>query len=272
MEVVAQRLEGAGVDAESVTWDAWRRDDGVWMLQVSYLSDGERQTAEWSWDPARHQLRAYGAAARSLSGAPAAASPMDSVALAPGLRMVPPRRDATAARDQARPVDAAATDADPQPGAEGRPGADAQSGADANSGADAQPGADAGRSAVVDLTDEPAARAEPADGGASAGVVLPSADQDSLPMEVDGLLDAEAAPVAATAGALDRAAGDGTGGGTGGATTGEGQHVPDRRRATGRQRGKRRDEPAAADDGDGVTRRAVVPSWEDILFGVRRER
>jgi hypothetical protein len=43
-DVVADRLRGRGVDPESAAWDAWRRDDGRWTVQTSYLS-GERERA-----------------------------------------------------------------------------------------------------------------------------------------------------------------------------------------------------------------------------------
>jgi hypothetical protein len=93
-DVVDGRLEEAGVAPDTVEWDAWRRDDGVWMVQVAYRADDARTTAEWSWDPARRQLRPYGAAARALSAAPASTHPTDSpdARTAPiGLRMVPGR-------------------------------------------------------------------------------------------------------------------------------------------------------------------------------------
>jgi hypothetical protein len=41
-DVVAERLQGRGVDALAAEWDAWRRDDGRWAIQASYHS-GERE-------------------------------------------------------------------------------------------------------------------------------------------------------------------------------------------------------------------------------------
>jgi len=41
-DVVAERLSGRGIDPRSAEWDAWRRQDGRWSVQASYLS-GERQ-------------------------------------------------------------------------------------------------------------------------------------------------------------------------------------------------------------------------------------
>lgn len=83
--VVTARLEVDG--ATDLAWDAWRREDGVWMVQVAYELGGQRHTAEWTWETTRRQLRPYGAAARALSS-PAAATPAPEPP-APGLRMVP---------------------------------------------------------------------------------------------------------------------------------------------------------------------------------------
>src|SRR6478752_2593530 len=41
-DVVAERLQGRGVDALAAEWDAWRREDGRWAIQASYHS-GERE-------------------------------------------------------------------------------------------------------------------------------------------------------------------------------------------------------------------------------------
>ena len=65
-EIVDPRLAELGATPETTVWDSWRRDDGVWTVQLGYDSDGDRHSAEWTWDPARRQLRSYGAAARAL--------------------------------------------------------------------------------------------------------------------------------------------------------------------------------------------------------------
>lgn len=99
-EIVDPRLSELRADPETIEWDSWRRDDGVWTVQLSYHSEGDRHTAEWTWDPVRRQLRSYGAAARALmaprapiddaDGADAADGPAETRTAA-GLRMVPPR-------------------------------------------------------------------------------------------------------------------------------------------------------------------------------------
>jgi hypothetical protein len=91
-EIVDRRLSELGVSAETVAWDGWRREDGVWTVQLGYDLDGDRHTAEWTWDPARRQLRSYGAAARALMAPqpPLEAEP-EPEPRAAGLRMVPAR-------------------------------------------------------------------------------------------------------------------------------------------------------------------------------------
>ena len=101
-EIVDGRLHELAADPETTVWDSWRRDDGVWMVQLGYDGEGDRHVAEWTWDPARRQLRSYGAAARALM-APPPVEPAESRGSGPaatpdggpppGLRMVPQRAD-----------------------------------------------------------------------------------------------------------------------------------------------------------------------------------
>ena len=91
-DIVDTRLAELGVGPETTVWDSWRRDDGVWTVVLGYDSDGDRHTAEWTWDPARRQLRSYGAAARALMAPPPVeALELRSDAVPAGLRVVPPR-------------------------------------------------------------------------------------------------------------------------------------------------------------------------------------
>jgi hypothetical protein len=92
-EIIDPRLGELRADPETVVWDSWRRDDGVWTVSLGYDSEGDRHTAEWTWDPARRQLRSYGAAARALMAPrPPLEDPDEPEARqSSGLRMVPPR-------------------------------------------------------------------------------------------------------------------------------------------------------------------------------------
>jgi hypothetical protein len=56
-EVVEKRLAAtAGLRPETVTWTARRRDDGAWIVELSYIAKGGARTASWLWQPASHEL------------------------------------------------------------------------------------------------------------------------------------------------------------------------------------------------------------------------
>lgn len=81
-EIVAARLETDGHRAEVADWDAWRREDGRWVLQLRVAAF----TAHWLWDPSLQRLVVHDDAARSLlqvgGGEPSLAEPR-RLALAP---------------------------------------------------------------------------------------------------------------------------------------------------------------------------------------------
>jgi hypothetical protein len=49
-DVVAERLRGRGIDPSLAVWDAWRRDDGRWDVQASYLSGENQRSALFVFD------------------------------------------------------------------------------------------------------------------------------------------------------------------------------------------------------------------------------
>ena len=69
-EIVAERLKVFGSDPEDALWDAKKRGDGNWQVQLIFISDDRRHVAEWVFDPRRrHVLPADDNAARmSLPG------------------------------------------------------------------------------------------------------------------------------------------------------------------------------------------------------------
>ena len=69
-EIVAERLKVFGSDPEDALWDAKKRGDGTWQVQLIFMSDDRRHVAEWVFDPRRrHVLPADDNAARmSLPG------------------------------------------------------------------------------------------------------------------------------------------------------------------------------------------------------------
>jgi hypothetical protein len=69
-EIVAERLKALGSDPEDALWDAKKRGDGTWQVQLIFFSGDRRHVAEWTFDPRRrHVLPADENAARmSLPG------------------------------------------------------------------------------------------------------------------------------------------------------------------------------------------------------------
>jgi hypothetical protein len=97
-EIVTERLKAFGSDPEDAQWDAKKRDDGSWQVQLTFISGGRLHVAEWVFDPRRrHVLPADDNAARmSLPGGgeppqPAAPPPGEATVtqLAPRLSTAP---------------------------------------------------------------------------------------------------------------------------------------------------------------------------------------
>jgi hypothetical protein len=92
-EIVSQRMTALGVDPEDAQWDAKKRGDGSWLVELTFTNAGRLHVAEWVFDPRRrHVLPADDNAARmSLPGAeppqPAAPRPGEATVtqLAPRL-------------------------------------------------------------------------------------------------------------------------------------------------------------------------------------------
>jgi hypothetical protein len=96
-EITAERLSAAGADPDDVQWDARKRGDGNWQVQLTFTSGGRLHVAEWQFDPRRrHVIPSDENAARmSLPGAelpqPTAPAPGEATVtrLAPRLRHEP---------------------------------------------------------------------------------------------------------------------------------------------------------------------------------------
>jgi Protein of unknown function (DUF3071) len=92
-EIVSQRMTALGADPEDAQWDAKKRGDGSWLVELTFTSAGRLHVAEWVFDPRRrHVLPADDNAARmSLPGteplAPASPRPGEATVtpLAPRL-------------------------------------------------------------------------------------------------------------------------------------------------------------------------------------------
>ena len=97
-EITTERLSLAGADPDDVQWDARKRGDGNWQVQLTFTTGGRLHVAEWLYDPRRrHVIPSDDAAARmSLPGSelpePVASGHGEATVtrLAPRLRHDPP--------------------------------------------------------------------------------------------------------------------------------------------------------------------------------------
>lgn len=57
----------AGLRRETVEWSAKRRDDGAWVVALTYSAKGGQRSATWLWQPAQHDLTALDANATRIA-------------------------------------------------------------------------------------------------------------------------------------------------------------------------------------------------------------
>lgn len=84
-EAVAARLRGLNVDPQTVTWDAWRREDGRWTMTGDYATAERSGTASFTFDPPGNYVTLDDEDARWLTGetvAPAAPPRADDLQVA----------------------------------------------------------------------------------------------------------------------------------------------------------------------------------------------
>lgn len=68
--VVATAVEASGVEPDTIRWDAWLREDGLWQVLSSYPSGTLDQVATWVFDPRETTVRADDDTARLLLAGP----------------------------------------------------------------------------------------------------------------------------------------------------------------------------------------------------------
>ena len=66
-ELVRTRLAGRGVEAAALVWDAWRREESGWAVQVAFRAGGRDRAAQWSFDPGSASLEPLDDEARWLT-------------------------------------------------------------------------------------------------------------------------------------------------------------------------------------------------------------
>jgi hypothetical protein len=73
-DAVTERLRGRGVDPASADWDAWRRDDGRWTVQVSYRWGEHERLGTFQYDAAGRYVLPDDDEGRWLVGDPSTAN------------------------------------------------------------------------------------------------------------------------------------------------------------------------------------------------------
>lgn len=66
-EFVAERLAHREVDADAAVWDAWRTDEGLWTVQVTFTAGTRERHARWAYDPRVRHVTALDDEARWLT-------------------------------------------------------------------------------------------------------------------------------------------------------------------------------------------------------------
>jgi hypothetical protein len=233
-DLVEERLVGRGTEAATLEWDAWRREDGRWAVRLSWRHGDSAHAAHWSLDLGRRALQPEDPAAEQLSAEEFHARTITAVTPL-----------AVAARAAAEPT--APREADRRQPRE----------------ADRRPAERPGRTAA----------AERGSGERTAAPERGTGDRPARPAERSGG-ERPARQAAADRGTGERARAD----------------RAQRGNAEGRRPREARDAEEDADPaaesriaaGGGTVplvdvpgdedraRRATVPSWDDILLGVRR--
>jgi hypothetical protein len=79
---VAQRMRERGVDPDTSAWDAWRSiEDTHWTVVLTFAAGGRQRQATWTYDPVLRTVEAGDDEARWLSAdEPAAVGPLPTVA------------------------------------------------------------------------------------------------------------------------------------------------------------------------------------------------
>lgn len=66
-ELVSEHLTLLGVDRDGISWDAWRRDDGQWVVIATFRLDPHVHIATWTYDGSTRTMTVVDQNARELS-------------------------------------------------------------------------------------------------------------------------------------------------------------------------------------------------------------
>ncbi|MDT4923156.1 MAG: hypothetical protein QOG01_869 [Pseudonocardiales bacterium] len=103
-EAVDDRFIAHGIDAASVTWDAWRREDGEWVIAATWLGGDGTHSAQWLFHRGSRSVTPIDDTAADLLSdrpirpiarpEPVRPSLVSAPPLAPGIVAFPPMPDA----------------------------------------------------------------------------------------------------------------------------------------------------------------------------------
>lgn len=106
---------GSSAAGDDLDWDAWRREDGKWIVSATYIDGDGTHAAQWSYDHGGRNIHPLDDDARLLMGARPVAVPDAEVDIAEALDLIADipvvREDAV----EARPHLVAVPDADDEP-------------------------------------------------------------------------------------------------------------------------------------------------------------
>ena len=107
---------GSDPEAGTIAWDAWRREDGRWIVTGTYTDAQGRHVARWTYDHSGRNLHPLDDEARTLMGARPVAVPDPEAQIAEALDLVQDvpvvREDAVDTRPHLVAVPDAVEDAD----------------------------------------------------------------------------------------------------------------------------------------------------------------
>ncbi len=66
-DLVAERLLAEGVDPDEIGWDAWRRDDGAWVVIATFPLGPNTHVATWTYDSSSRTMTVVDDNAKALS-------------------------------------------------------------------------------------------------------------------------------------------------------------------------------------------------------------
>jgi hypothetical protein len=244
-DIVSERLSAAGASLDDAEWDSRKRPDGNWQVQVQFALAGRPLLAEWIYDPRRRHVIPDDAQAARLCLPKEEWAAVSFPERGRGAATVTPIGSRQVAQARSRPGGLAVAQGGDLAGVGGGPGpVDDRGGSGAASSGIAGP-------AVASSGGASPAPAGPARAGAGRpDVTTSSARAEEAALAAEALIADDAVPA-------------------GGAGLADGQEL-------GRSGGQQQSEQAEGRSGpakkaQGRSRRASVPSWDEIMFGNSRQ-